>query len=380
MRRMFLGIVVVSICAALSVGVWADTQSASLTRWEMTLANSFPGGIALDEGGLVYTVTNSGMQVIRLDPANSLYRSWGVSEHPQDVAIVDGIVFCTIRGANHISYLNPEGTSTSTSLVPFPDAGLGELHRGPDTAGGNIVFWIAEPAIQGLLRFEYNPADPPRVTDAPSDYPATQSVSSISPVIVPAEYERFSYDIRLITDPFPAAAPQTSPPYTQWQLPLGDDRWLEDLAVADDGTLWVSFGTPLLIRFDPVASTIQLLETIQNVAIFQGLLPAADGSIWFGNIVDGSIGHLNPVTGLSEVWRIPGTGEVYDLAFDADGAIWYTDRVGEAIGRLDTLAGEATVYRLAEESEPLYLEIDSAGDVWFTAGYGNYIGRLTLAP
>jgi len=82
------------------------------------------------------------------------------------------------------------------------------------------------------------------------------------------------------------------------------------------------------------------------------------------------------VLGLSETWRIPGTGEVYDLIFDAQGRIWYTDRVGDAIGRLDVGSGEVIVFALPSDSEPLHLAIDSNGDVWFTAGSGGYVGRL----
>ena len=137
--------------------------------------------------------------------------------------------------------------------------------------------------------------------------------------------------------------------------------------------------TSLLLRFDPSVETLQWMETIQNVAIFQGLLPSSDGSIWFGNIVEGGIGHFDPAIGLSEVWRIPGTGEIYDLAFGGDGRIVYTDRTADAIGVLDTETGEAAIYRLSEDSEPLYLAIDRDGAVWFTAGSGNYIGRLVIS-
>ena len=381
MRRRYVGSLVLLSVAALCLGALPDTQTASLTQWNMPFAAAFPGGFDLDANGMVYVATNSGMSIVRLDPANDMFRSWGVSEHPQDVVVIDDVVVCTVREANQISYLNPNSQSTTTFIIPFPDAHPGELHRGPDTADGKLTFWITEPSVQGVLRMEYDPTDPPWISGVPSDYQATQRLQSIIPSMITAEHEQFSYNTSLIPDPFPIAATQISPPYTEWRLSLGDDRRVEDLAVADDGTLWISFGTAFLVRLDPMAGTLQWLETIQNeAAIFQGLLPGPDGSVWFGNIVDGSIGHLNPSTGLSEVWHIPGTIEVYDLAFDADGMIWYTDRVGEMIGRLDPTTNEAIVYTLEPDSEPLYLAIDAAGDVWFTAGFGNYVGRLSPLP
>ncbi|MBU0595753.1 hypothetical protein KJ567_03605, partial [Candidatus Bipolaricaulota bacterium] len=241
------------------------------------------------------------------------------------------------------------------------------------------VFWIAERDVPGILRFEYRPAiDAPAADGDPSEQSAGRRIMAIEPRSVTAGYVAFAYNVAYIPAATAIAPSGTWYPFTEWRLPIGPDFYVQDITVAGDGKLWISFGAPTLFRFDPVAGTLQEMETIQNVAIFQGLLPAADGSIWFSNIVEGSIGHFDPAVGVSEVWRIPGTGEVYDLAFARDGAIWYTDRIGDAIGRFDPWTGEATVYSLPEGSEPLYLAIDAEGAVWFSAGSGNFIGRLTI--
>jgi streptogramin lyase len=372
-------VLVLSIGLLLCVGVWTMAEPASLTLWNLPYATAFPAGLALGDDGTVFFAAEGGSEVFRLDPANDTFRSWGVSEHPRDVTFVDGIAICTVRPANHVTQINPDGLGVGTSVVPFPDMALGEIHRGADTDDGKATFWISA-AVGGFLRYEYDPANPLGIFGDPMDGPASRSIEPVEPVVVAAVHEVFAYDVRFIPDPVPFAPSRTTYPFTEWRLPLGDDFFVQDLAVADDGSVWISFGAPFLYRFDPSTGSLNEYETVPDAVILDGLLPWADGSIWFGDIASGSIAHFNPTTGLSERWRIPGTVEVYDLAFDAGGGLWYSDRVGATLGRLDLSTGEASVYRLPEGSEPLYLAIDDAGDVWFTAGVGNYIGRLTPAP
>jgi len=370
----------IALGAVIVLGVLAVSEGETLVMWDMPFAEAFPAGLSLGPDGTIYVAANGGTEVIRLDPANDVYRSWGVGDGPEDVTVIDGVPFCTVGGANLIVYFHSEGLSTNSSRIPFPDVGPGEIHRGENSDTGNYVFWIVERDVLGVLQYECNTAiDAPQAFYDPSDGSIGSRSVPVSPQLVASEYEAFSYDVAYIPDPEPIAPSGTSYPFSEWPLPLGDDYYVQDLAVADDGALWISFGAPFLYRLDPVAGTLQLLETIQNVAIMQGLLPAADGSIWFGNIVDGSIGHFDRILGVSEVWRIPGTQEIYDLAFARDGAIWYTDRLADAIGRFDPSTGDVAVYPLPEDSEPLYLAIDADGAIWFTAGFGNAIGRLTIA-
>jgi len=372
-------IVLMALFIAAIVGMQAVSDGESLVMWDMPFAEAFPAGLSLGPDGMVYLAANRGTEVIRLDPTNDVFRSWGVGQGPEDVTVVDGVPFCTVSGPDLIVYFHSEGLGTNSAPIPFADVDPGEIHRGKDTDAGNQVYWIADRGVPGVLRFEYRPTiDAPEVFYDPSDQSAQRRTVPVSPRQVTPDYEAFSYDVAYIPAPVPIASVSVSYPFSQWLLPLGDDFYVQDIAVANDGALWISFGAPFLFRLDPLAGTLQQMETIQNVAIFQGLLPAADGSIWFGNIIDGSIGHFDRVLGVSEVWRIPGTEEIYDLAFARDGAIWYTDRIADAIGRFDPQTGDVTVYPLPEGSEPLYLAIDADGAIWFTAGSGNAIGRLTI--
>jgi len=361
------------------LGVLALPQEVALTVWEVPYENSFPGGIALGPNGTVFTVANGGQEAFRLDPARDLFRSWGVGDRPADVTVVDGVVFCTVENDGLIVYFNPDGAAVSTAVIPFADVKPREIHRGTDTASGNIGLWVAERGGSGVLRFEYNPqTDAPAAVGEPSDDAVVPENFDVVPITIETSYERFQYELSLMPSPAPLSVARTDHPFAEWTFFTGRFS-VQDLAVAGDGKLWISLGAPLLFRLDPIAGTIQEMETIHNVETFQGLLPAADGSIWFTNRVEGAIGHFDPALGLSETWRIPATVEIFDLVFDPDGTIWYTDRIADTIGNLNTWTGEATIYPVPAGSEPLYLQIDDAGDVWFTAGSGNYIARLTPA-
>jgi len=351
------------------------SSGVTLSMWPLPYPTGYPAGVTIDAAGRVYFVDATGTEVLRLDPAANLYRSWGVGSRPKDVILANDTVLCTVAQDNLLVYFNPDSQAVSSVSLPSPSVGLTKVHRGPNASSGKLVFWVAEREAQGVLRYEFDPASAPGIVGSQSDDTLLPQTTAVNPTFVTASYEKFPYDVTLMPAPGPITPFLTSGGITEWRLDI-EDYLVEDIAVAADGTVWISAGVPFLFRLDATAGTLQMMETIRNVAIFQGLLPDPDGSIWFSNIVEGAIGHFDPVLGLSETWRIPGTGEVYDLIFDAQGRIWYTDRVGDAIGRLDVGSGEVIVFALPSDSEPLHLAIDSNGDVWFTAGSGGYVGRL----
>ncbi|UCF09741.1 MAG: hypothetical protein JSW65_06690 [Candidatus Bipolaricaulota bacterium] len=375
MKRWVMPLTILGL--ALGIALPAISQGASLALWEMPYPDMFPAGLAVDVNGMVYVATAGSMAVYRLDPATDTLRSWGVGNGPEGVIFADGAFYCSVSDDNLLVYAHPDGLATNSVRLPAPDLGVTELHRGANTADGKLVFWMAEREATGVLRYLFDTAHAATASGSPTDQPATKTVQALTAAVVTTTHETFAYDTSLMPAPYALQPSHTSTDFTEWRLPL-QDFLVEDIAVAADGKVWISAGLPSIFLLDPATNMIREMETIQNVRIFQGLLPDPDGSIWFGNIIEGAVGHFHPGTGLSETWRIPGTGEVYDLVFDGQGRIWYTDRTGDAIGRLDTATGEALVYSLPSGSEPLYLELDGKGNVWFTLGSGNAIGRLSI--
>lgn len=366
---------IAAACFVASSGVVA--QSAILTLWTIPYEGTFPAGMAMDTRGWVYVALASGREVMGLDPSTNTFRSWGVGEGPAAVASVDETVFCTVQRANQVVWFHPDSLGVTTAVLPFPDLGPRELARGLETPSGDVLFWMTSWDQLAVLQLAYDPlTEAPGVVGEPSDRAASSGTVSLDVSVVDTSYEAFVYNTAVLPDPSAITAVPEANGFTKWELPLPEDYAVYDLAPAADGTVWISFGAPFLLRLDPETHTLQELETIPNAAILNGLYAAPDGSIWFSNLLEGGIGHLDLSLGMSETWRIPGAEDIYDLVFDEDGGLWYTDRVANTIGRLDVATGAVTVYPLPEDSEPLNLLVDAAGNVWFSAGLGNYIGRL----
>ncbi len=366
-------VVIAFVIATLGVAA----HSATLTVWKIPHGESFPAGMAMDTRGWVYVALAAGREVFGLNPSTNTFRSWGVGEGPAAVAVVDEAVFCSVQDANQVVWLHPDGLGVTTAVLPFLDFGPRELVRGAETAAGKTLLWMTSWEEAAVLQFAYDPAiEAPGVVGEPTELSASPETVVIEETTLAADYEAFPYNVAVLPDPYGITPVPAANGLTKWALPLPDDYAVYDLAPAADGTVWISFGAPFLLRLDPDAHTLQELETIPNAAILNGLYAAADGSVWFSNLVEGGIGHLDLSLGFSETWRIPGAEDIYDLVFDEEGALWYTDRVADSIGRLDIATGILTIYPLPVGSEPLNLLVDDAGHVWFSAGLGNYIGRL----
>jgi len=377
-RRLCVALLaIVAVFAAACPDVMA--QSAALTLWRIPHSESFPAGMAMDARGWVYVALSAGREVFGLDPSTNTFRSWGVGEGPAAVAVVDEAVFCSVQDANQVVWLHPDSLGVTTAVLPFSDLGPRELVRGVETAAGETFLWMTSWQQPAVLQMVYDPAtEAPGVVGEPTETTASPETVVIEETTLTADYEAFPYAVSVLPDPYEITFVSAANGLTKWELPLPDDYAVYDLAPAADGSVWISFGAPFLLRLDPDAHTLQELETIPNAAILNGLYSAPDGSIWFSNLVEGGIGHLDLSLGFSETWRIPGAEDIYDLVFDKEGALWYTDRVADSIGRLDTATGTVTTYALPEGSEPLNLVVDAAGNVWFSAGSGNYIGRLVF--
>jgi virginiamycin B lyase len=109
--------------------------------------------------------------------------------------------------------------------------------------------------------------------------------------------------------------------------------------------------------------------------------PAADGGVWYTGQGNGTLGHLDPVSG--DVVEIPlGDGSrPHGVIVGPDGAPWITDGGLNAIVRVDPSTSEVTVYPLPDDRSGANLNtatFDGEGILWFTGQTGVY-GRLDPA-
>ena len=106
-----------------------------------------------------------------------------------------------------------------------------------------------------------------------------------------------------------------------------------------------------------------------------GIAATPDGTLWFTNPGNDSIGRLD-ADGMLDRFAAAGVKRPWGITIGPDRAVWFTSRGSNAIGRI-TRDGEIRVFRAASISEPVGITAGPDGAVWFT-NYGNdTIGRIT---
>ncbi len=128
---------------------------------------------------------------------------------------------------------------------------------------------------------------------------------------------------------------------------------------------------------------------------------AADGSIWFTNLLKNSFGKFDVPNSTFTQYSLPGIdpdlagGQPFEIRAAADGTLWLAQyggfsapKANAVIRIVPTDPPTATVYELGAGKAPLSLAPDSKGNVWFgvTDSSTSSIGRLadvlgtTLSP
>ena len=106
------------------------------------------------------------------------------------------------------------------------------------------------------------------------------------------------------------------------------------MAAAPDGSLWfTNFGNDSIGRVDPFTGTITNF-TSSEVDGPASITVAPDGTVWFGNRNTGTLGRLAG----SVIETYPGIEEIDDVEVAADGSIWFNgfpSSGNERIGRFD---------------------------------------------
>jgi virginiamycin B lyase len=142
----------------------------------------------------------------------------------------------------------------------------------------------------------------------------------------------------------------------------------------------------LAVALVPVSATAQEALEATTYDVPAGshphdVAPATDGGVWYTGQRDGTLGHLDPVSG--EVTTIelgPGSAP-HGVIVGPDGAPWITDGGQDAIVRVDPETSEVSVHSLPVDSPNANLNtatFDADGVIWFTGQAGIY-GRLDPA-
>jgi virginiamycin B lyase len=165
-----------------------------------------------------------------------------------------------------------------------------------------------------------------------------------------------------------------------------------DVAVAPDGAVWFNgqfSGT--LGHLDPRTGIIKLIPLGKGSSP-HGIIFGPDGNLW---ITDGGLNaivRVNPRNEVISVFPLPPFSDARSkaiglanlevnlntLAFDGRGKLWFTGQNG-VYGRFDPQTKQFNLYEAPLGSGPYGISSHPSGDVWFTNWARNYIGRIDAA-
>ena len=192
-----------------------------------------------------------------------------------------------------------------------------------------------------------------------------------------------------------------------------------NITVTPEGIVWFAmYKTNRIGRLDPRTGQFRNYLVPTPGSVPHGITFSRDGMIWFTEARGNKVGRLNPMTG--EIIEIPtnsggntivedskgnmyltmyGTNQIgkvntrtlestaydlltpnampYGIVVDQKDRVWWTQLLADTIGRLDTQTGEITEYPTPTKlSGPRRLSVDHSGVIWFTEWLANKLGKL----
>jgi len=172
---------------------------------------------------------------------------------------------------------------------------------------------------------------------------------------------------------------------TTYGSPHADsDFWTLDRA--PDNTLWIADGAAeaRIMQFDPSSLGFVGTGYVLPDSLFgpsakpTGITVAPDGSVWFTNEVDRSIGRLDPAIPGGDFQRFPDVGESLpdipnDIAFATDGTAWFTvgHGVAPSVNRI-TGTGDIESWTIPDLTSPFGINL-LGDEVWFLDHQANLL-------
>jgi streptogramin lyase len=162
---------------------------------------------------------------------------------------------------------------------------------------------------------------------------------------------------------FRYAGPQGAISADTFVLDSPQPQIAEQLAVADDGILWIA-ASHSIVRYDPATGGKTFIPLPAGVEDGLALTIAADGNIWFTTF-SGHVGRVTPGGTLS-AFAIPGTSRATNIGGGPDGNVWFTDELTNFLSRV-TPQGVITRFDIGTSSDGVTAGVD--GNLW-VGGYG----------
>ncbi|HEC63473.1 MAG TPA: hypothetical protein ENI38_03710 [Candidatus Acetothermia bacterium] len=368
------------LCLAVVAVVWgaalALPQTAQITLWPVPTPGSLPADLSFSSDGMVFFSEFSGGKIGKLDPQANTIAERDVGANPLGIW-VEGqqMIYFTLPLEDELRAVvftsGGAGWNLPTSggwpklLVPAPSGpGIVNLWLNERLAGKVVRFSPSQVSVT-LPLFEFPPQ------------PVTPDILEVEPVVIPVSPE-FHPGNPALPPPIALVPKSTSGPFTEWTT-SNPPQYVEDLAVAPDGSVWFTQPYSALSRLDPSSDTM-LFYNVPSGTNPLGIEVGPGGKVWFTDLTRPAIGRLDPSTGNVTLWTIPGGVQPVEVAVDAPSGVWFADREGNAIGFLSPSRDEISLWRLPPGSYPVTVKLAPDGSVWFVCERGNTIGRLEIIP
>lgn len=111
-----------------------------------------------------------------------------------------------------------------------------------------------------------------------------------------------------------------------------------------------------------------------------GVIVGPDGAPWITDSGLNAIVRVDPDTRAVKVWPLPADAAGANLntaTFDRKGRIWFTGQSGW-YGRLDPATGDMKAWRAPRGYGPYGIATTPGGDVWYASLAGNHIARIDV--
>jgi virginiamycin B lyase len=125
------------------------------------------------------------------------------------------------------------------------------------------------------------------------------------------------------------------------------------------------------------ASTVGKVSNITGTGISEpyGITAGPNGSLWFANFGNASIGEVS-TTGVVSNFTDPTISQPVDITAGPNGALWFTNYGNSSIGEITT-AGVVSNFTDPSINHPTGITAGPDGALWFANQGNNSIGRIT---
>jgi len=121
-------------------------------------------------------------------------------------------------------------------------------------------------------------------------------------------------------------------------------------------------------------------ETRAMSPIIHGFVVDSQDNVWYTLYDFGYIGRLDPKTGKSKLYEIPGAGRLKGVQVDENDNVWLGDFLNHTLVKVDPKTGNVETFQPPTRYAALYRAVpDGRGNLWISDFSGSQLTRFNMA-